>query len=343
MNSSLYSNYNSTALEDELAMAGGAVVYVILSVCFVVGTPGNLLVVWTIMRHVKQRCHTLLLIMHLAVADMLVVVTLPFWIYSLAWSWIFGEATCKAMGYIIYVCMYASIFLIMFMSVERYLAVRYPFKMLRWKNSNAVNLILIACWTLALLLGLPDIFKRSVKSTEAVQRCFTTEFDSVALNVFCLCLETLIGFLIPFLTLAVCYARVASQLRQMHRKNKQKSAFLISGVVVVFAVCWLPHHVINVIHVAKLLGTDTEDHAEVSEAAEFISGALVFISSSVNPMLYAFAARNFQGNLRKSKMAKLFQEIASYTVQSRGTDIQIDCPDQDTPKQESGADVLDDF
>ncbi|KAM9494096.1 leukotriene B4 receptor 1-like [Clarias gariepinus] len=339
MNSSSNSSHNSTASGDEWAVAGGAVVLAILSVCFVVGTPGNLVVVWTIMSHVKQRCHTLLLIMHLAVADLLVVVTLPFWIYSLAASWVFGEATCKAMGYIIYVCMYASIFLIMFMSMERYLAVRYPFKMLRWKNSKALNIILTGCWTLAFLLGLPAIFTRSVESHEGVHQCFSTEFDSVALNVFCACLETLIGFLIPFLTLAVCYARVASQLRQMHRKNKQKSAFLISGVVVAFAVCWLPHHVINVINVVRLLGTHKEDQEDGLQTAEYISGALAFISSSVNPMLYAFAARNFQGNLRKSRMAKLFQEIASYTIQSRGTDVQTDCLDQDTPIQESAADV----
>ncbi|XP_017313870.1 leukotriene B4 receptor 1 [Ictalurus punctatus] len=341
MNSSSYSSYNSTVLGDEWATAGGAVACVILSVCFVVGTPGNLLVVWTIMRHVKQRSHTLLLIMHLAVADMLVVVTLPLWIYSLAWSWVFGEAACKAMVYVIYACMYASVFLITIMSVERYLAVRYPFKMLHWKDSNAMNLILAGGWTLALILGLPAIFTQSVdESMDGVQHCFFSEFGSVALEVFCACLETLIGFVIPFLTLAVCYVKVASQLRQMHRKNKQKSAFLISAVVVAFALCWLPHHVINVINVAQLLGTYSEKLEEVSEAAVFISGALTFISSSVNPMLYAFAARNLQGSLRKSAMARLFQEIASYTVQLRGTELQpSESLDQDTLKKESATGV----
>ncbi|XP_026793287.1 leukotriene B4 receptor 1 [Pangasianodon hypophthalmus] len=341
MNSSSYSSYNSTVSGDEWATAGGAVACVILSVCFVVGTPGNLLVMWTIMRHVKQRSHTLLLIMHLAVADMLVVVTLPLWIYSLAWSWVFGEAACKAMVYVIYACMYASVFLITIMSVERYLSVRYPFKMLHWKNSNAMNLILAGGWTLALLLGLPAFLTQSLnESMDGVQHCFFSEFGSVALEVFCACLETLIGFVIPFLTLAVCYVQVAAQLRQMHKKNKQKSAFLVSGVVVAFALCWLPHHVMNVINVAQLLGAHSEKLAEVSEAAVFISGALTFISSSVNPMLYAFAARNFQGSLRKSAMAKLFQEIASYTVQLRGAELQTsDCLDQDTLKKESAADV----
>lgn len=345
MNASSYSSYNGTvnsnSTEDEWATAGGAVACVILSVCFVVGTPGNLLVVWTIMRHVKERSHTLVLIMHLAVADMLVVVTLPLWIYSLAWSWVFGEAACKAMVYVIYACMYASVFLITAMSVERYLAVRYPFKMLRWKNSNSMNLILALGWILALLLGLPAILTQSVdESTDGVLHCFYSEYATVALEVFCSCLETLIGFVIPFLTLAVCYVQVASQLRRMKRRQKHKSAFLISAVVVAFALCWLPHHVMNVIKVARLLGAHSEGLEEVSEAAVFVSGALTFISSSVNPMLYAFAARNFQGSLRESGMTRLFQEIATYTIQFRGAEMQAsDCLDQNTQEKDSAEDV----
>ncbi|KAK3510122.1 hypothetical protein QTP70_026838, partial [Hemibagrus guttatus] len=297
------------------------------------GTPGNLLVLWTIMRHVKHRTHTLLLIMHLAVADLLVLVTLPLWIYSLAWSWVFGEVTCKAMVYVIYACMYASVFLITIMSVERYLAVKHPFKMLHWKNSNAMRLILAGAWILALLLGLPAILTRSLESIDGVYHCLFSDFGSVPLEVFFTCLETLIGFVIPFLTLAVCYVKVASQLRHMHRNNKQKSAFLITAVVVAFALCWLPHHVMNVINVAYLLGAHSLE--EVSEAAGFISGALAFISSSVNPLLYAFAARSFQGSLRKSAMVRLFQEIASHTVQSRGTELQIfDSLEQDTLKKD---------
>ncbi|TSP90506.1 Apelin receptor [Bagarius yarrelli] len=286
MNSSSYCSFNSTVSEDEWITAGEAVACVILSVCFGVGTPGNLLVVWTIMRHVKQHSHTLLLIMHLAVADLLVLVTLPLWIYSLVWSWVFGKAACKAVEYVyVYVCMYASVFLITIMSVERYLAVRYPFEMLRWKNSNALRFILAGEWILALFLGLPTFLTQTFESGGSVQ-CLFSEFDSVALEWPCL--ETLIGFVIPFLTLTVCYIQVATQLRKMHQKNHQKSTFLVSAVVVAFAVCWLPHHVINFITVVQLLGEQSEMRKDVSEKAVFISGAVVFISSSAESNALCF-------------------------------------------------------
>lgn len=138
--------------------AGGTVVAcVILGLSFLVGVPGNLLVIWTILRHVQQRSHTVVLILHLAAADLLVLITLPLWIYSLAHSWVFGEASCKAMVYVINTCMYSSVFLITLMSVERFLVIRYPFKMLRWKTKAIMDNALVAIWALAFLLGISSI------------------------------------------------------------------------------------------------------------------------------------------------------------------------------------------
>uniref|UniRef100_A0AAY5F2D9 Si:dkey-148a17.5 n=1 Tax=Electrophorus electricus TaxID=8005 RepID=A0AAY5F2D9_ELEEL len=290
----------------EWSTVGGVVACIILAVCFAVGTPGNLLVVWTILRHVKQRSHTVLLILHLAVADLLALATLPLWIYSLARSWVFGEVTCKAVVYLVHVCMYASIFLITVMSVERFLAVRYPLKMLRWKAEKVMAFTLPGAWGLAFL-------------ADGTQHCLFSEYDSVNLEIICKCLETLTGFLVPFLILAVCYCRIATQLRQMQR-TKPKSTFLITAVVVAFTLCWLPHHVLNIVMVVQDVAACQEEPTDFLEILVLVSGALAFISSSMNPILYAFTARNLQGGLRKSGMVKLFQEIASQTVRVRGSE-----------------------
>lgn len=309
----------STISEDSQVWSGAGLntVCVILSVCFLVGAPGNMLVVWTILRHLKRRSHVVLLILHLGVADLLVLITLPLWIYSLARSWVFGQVACKAMVYIIHSCMYSSVFLLTIMSVERFLAIRYPFKMLRWKNNNAMDMILGGVWCLALLLGIPVIFTQTTSQrVDGMYDCFGSDFSSLALEVFCACLETLVGFIIPFLTLAICYCLVASRLCRMPRTN-QKSGFLICAVVVAFVLCWVPHHVLNMVRTAQRLTADSDELPVFSEVSVFISGALTFINSSVNPMLYAFAARNVQGGLKRSAMVRLFQEVTLHTTQVR--------------------------
>ncbi|XP_061734724.1 leukotriene B4 receptor 1 [Nerophis ophidion] len=298
---------------------GGAVVAcVILGLSFLIGTPGNLLVIWTILRHVKQCSHTVVLILHLAVADLLVLITLPLWIYSLARSWVFGEASCKAMGFVINACMYGSVFLITLMAVERFVAVRYPFVSAEWKRKKALSKVLLILWTAAFLFSVPALLTRVVDKDlgSDEEHCLYNQYYSATHELVCVLLETLVGYVLPFSILVVCYGCLCTRITQMTFKSKRKSTVLIASVVVVFAVCWTPYHIGNILSLVIIIaGTsfpDIGNHLEdVRISMAFVSGAMVFISSTVNPVLYMFAARSFRSSVRDTGIRKLFRHISS--------------------------------
>uniref|UniRef100_W5NM49 Leukotriene B4 receptor 1-like n=2 Tax=Lepisosteus oculatus TaxID=7918 RepID=W5NM49_LEPOC len=314
MNTTSY-NFSSS---DAYSAPGGSLICVILGLCFLVGAPGNLLVMWTILRHVRPRSHTVLLILNLAAADLLVLITVPIWIYSFAASWVFGEAVCKAIVYMIYSSMYSSVFLISSLSVERFVAVLYPFALQNWRRKGVMTKVLVAIWILAFMFGTPVILTHTVGGANGTQYCTFQEFSSDSQEMVCLVLETLVGFVIPFSVLSICYTCVGRQIRQLSFKTKQKSAVLIVSVVIAFVVCWFPHHVLNMIRLASLLQDHPEELEEFVHNAVFIFGALAFVSSSVNPVLYAFAARRFRSGMRESRLTKLFQEITTHTSGARG-------------------------
>nr|XP_019935592.1 PREDICTED: leukotriene B4 receptor 1-like [Paralichthys olivaceus] len=296
----------------EMAPEETAVTCVILGLSFLIGAPGNLLVIWTILRHVKQRSHTVVLILHLAFADLLVLITLPLWIYSLAYSWVFGEASCKAIAFVITASMYSSVFLITLMSVERFLAVRYPFASADWKRKKALNKVLLILWTLAFLFSIPVIPTQVMDH----EQCLYREYSSVTQELVCVLLETLVGYIIPFSILVVCYGCLCSRITQMTFKSKRKSTVLIASVVVVFGLCWTPHHIGNVLSLVILgIQGSFSDAAKSLESVRstmiLIAGAMVFISSTVNPILYMFAARTFRSSLRDIGIKKLFRHISS--------------------------------
>lgn len=304
------------ALEENAG--GNTVACVILGLSFLLGAPGNLLVIWTILRHVQKRSHTVVLILHLAVADLLVLITLPIWIYSLARSWIFGQASCKALVFIINACMYSSVFLITLMSVERFVAVRHPFASAGWKMKKALNKVLLVLWAAAFLFSIPVIPTQVLDGKEGEEQCLYREYTSTGQEAVCVLLETLLGYLIPLCILVVCYSCLCSRIAQMTFKSKRKSTGLIASVVVVFALCWTPHHIGNILSLIIL--TIPGSHSEIAGRLEsarttmtFIAGALVFISSTVNPLLYMFAARSFRNSVEK-----LFQHISS-TSPGEGT------------------------
>ncbi|XP_028297101.1 C3a anaphylatoxin chemotactic receptor [Gouania willdenowi] len=295
---------------------GTAVVCVILGLSFLLGVPGNLLVIWTILRHVQKRSHTVVLILHLAAADLLVLITLPLWIYSLAHAWVFGEVWCKAMVFMINACMYSSVFLLTLMSVERFVSVRYPFTSADWKRKKALNKLLMALWTAAFLFSIPVISTQVVEEEDGEEHCSYRLYTSVTQELVCVLLETLVGYVLPFVILVVCYGCLCSRITQMNFKSKRKSTILIASVVVAFAICWTPHHIGNILSLIILaIENSFSDAAQRLESARstmvFVAGALVFISSTINPILYMFAARSFRSSLRDTGIQKLFRHISS--------------------------------
>ncbi|KAF3686244.1 Atypical chemokine receptor 3 C-X-C chemokine receptor type 7 [Channa argus] len=293
---------------------------VILGLSFLIGAPGNLLMIWTILRHVKQRSHTVVLILHLAIADLLAVITLPLWIYALAKSKEFKGNSCKVLVYIIKVCMFSSIFFITLMSVERFLAICHPFGWMRWKTKSAMNKCLVVLWLLAFVLGLPFAVAPNSKQ---FNQCFFIEFHSVGTAIIFLCLDTLGGFIVPFVILIICYCRVAATLKKMSFNSKQKSMILVYAVVTAFTVCWLPYRIIHIIHFVCIYGQQSEKNTKCPvDSIVYVAGALCFISSSVNPVLYAFFARNVQGSLGESRLVRLFREIVTNSDKLRDLVVQ---------------------
>ncbi|XP_061450017.1 leukotriene B4 receptor 1-like [Rhineura floridana] len=293
-----------------------SLVCTVLSLSFITGVPGNSFVIWTICGRMTQRPPTVVLILHLAIADLLVLITLPIWIYSFANAWPFELEACKALAFVIYSSMYASIFLVMALSFERFMAVFYPFAVQHWKYKMASNVVVSAIWILAIAFGAIIIPFQETDDTEVGLQCTARIYpNGRAQEVACCLLETLVGFIMPFAFISVCYICVGKRIGQMTCPLKRRSARLITSIVVAFCLCWLPHHVFNLISVASALIEDS--YPEMSEALRKISaigvyivGSVAFISSCINPLLYAFASRNIQSSVRITKLSRLFEQMS---------------------------------
>ncbi|XP_027753736.1 leukotriene B4 receptor 1-like [Empidonax traillii] len=292
-----------------------SVVCIILSLSFIIGTPGNCIVIWTVLRKMKQVSLSVLLILNLAIADVLVLITLPVWIYSFADSWVFGLMFCKILVFIIYCSMYASIFLITALSLERLVAVLYPFTIQRYKRKEKISFIVFLIWFLSITFGISVIPFQETEEMNGQLQCTCRSYSSNRQKVSYLLLETLAGFVIPFLIICTCYVCVARRISRMTYQSKQRSGRLIASIVVAFILCWFPHHVFNILDIISIeIELSNEEMSlaldKIVDKGVYISGALVFISSCINPLLYAFAARRFQNHLRFAKMSKLFEQMS---------------------------------
>lgn len=113
---------------EEVEKIVGIVVPIIFGIIVVVGLFGNALVVIVVLFNPQMRSTTNILIINLAIADLLFIVfCVPFtaWDYAFLF-WPFGDIWCRIVQYLIVVCALASIYTLVLMSLDRFLAVVHP-------------------------------------------------------------------------------------------------------------------------------------------------------------------------------------------------------------------------
>ncbi|XP_067853562.1 leukotriene B4 receptor 1-like [Heptranchias perlo] len=296
--------------------AENAVASIILSLACLVGVPGNALVIWIILFSMKrQRSPTVMLILNLAIADLFVLITLPLWIYAFVHGWAFGEAFCKILTYLVHCNVYVSVFLITVMSVERFMAVVYPFATQRWRRNEVIVKVVLGVWVLAFLFSVPALIYQVMGiDAEGRQQCMCQKFDSDEQEILCTVMQVVVAFVIPFSTLSTCYLCIGRKIKRMTFKTQNRTGTVIGSVVIVFLICWVPHHIVNLVSIAALMTkssnrTMSERLNEVYDIGVLVTGALAFLNSCINPVLYAFAARNIRREFRLSALARLFDQL----------------------------------
>lgn len=212
------------------------------------------------------------LIASLALADLCFLVTLPLWaVYTaMGYHWPFGQPLCQASSFLTALNMYASVFSLSMLSVERYwvLTGRRPASHHAAQRCLSRALwILGGMWLLAGMLALPGLLLRSVREVEVEsENDWQLESDHPDPgSVFLSCqmdysmlistdLEeaerekaemwwaaalslksTLIGFLLPLVILLVCYCSLA-QLLSRHfgkgpRPDRKRQRRLLKVIV----------------------------------------------------------------------------------------------------------------
>ncbi|XP_009639108.2 leukotriene B4 receptor 1-like, partial [Egretta garzetta] len=144
---------------------GAAVGLTLLSVAVAVGLPGNALVLWSC-AIAHRRSVPVLLLFHLALADVVTLLTGPIYLRALSvGQWNMGLAVCRACHYLCAAAMYVSVFLIALLGLHRCLAVSKPSTVVVTASGRAGQLAHGAAavtWLVASVLAIPSIVFRQV-------------------------------------------------------------------------------------------------------------------------------------------------------------------------------------
>ncbi|XP_077196960.1 C-X-C chemokine receptor type 3-like [Paroedura picta] len=263
---------------------------------FLLGLCGNGMVIAVLLRAKESLPGTDVFIFNLAIADILLVSTLPFWAAQAVHSWVFGDYVCKVVGSIFKINFYSSIFFLVCISFDRYLSIVYVVRMYNRSKSSRILLSSLAIWAFCILLTVPDLFflEAEFDSRQKITSC-SLNFDSswkIALRIF----NQVVAFFLPLLAMAYCYTHIIFKLLKSKGFQKQKALRVILAVVAVFFLCWTPYHLVMLVDTLinfRVLEQSCEGVTKI-DMAETVTMSLGFLHCCLNPLLYAFVGIKFR-------------------------------------------------
>lgn len=285
----------------------------VYSLIFLVGIVGNGLVIFSVLRFSKMRTATNMYLLNLAMADILFLFALVFFIPSyLLQRWPFNTGCCILFFGLTAINWYASVFTLTAMSIDRYFAV-VKITPHHKRPLGHVRAICATIWVTAVVVMFPTLlFSKSgpdpADAADQNTNCriklpdFGPDISPDAVFIF---YSFSIGFAVPIALSSYFYVAVLLQLRRLARRqhsskrlrrSNRKVTVLVLLIIFVYTSCWAPYWCFQMLMV---LGYELPTY--LGNVLSVLIQLLTYVNSTCNPILYAFLSENF-----RTSFAKLF-------------------------------------
>ncbi|XP_023688970.2 C-X-C chemokine receptor type 3-like isoform X1 [Paramormyrops kingsleyae] len=303
---------------------------VLYTLTLLVGLLGNGLVLAILCQMRRTWSITDTFILHLSVADLLLLITLPFWAAEAVQGWKFGTPLCKLMGAIFKINFFCGIFLLACISLDRYLSIVHAVQMYSRRKPWQVQASCLFVWFFCLILSVPDwvFLEGQYDSRSEMYKC-EHNYSKYSANVTNWRLASrllyhIVGFLIPSVVMVFCYSCI---LLRLHRGSqgiqKQRAIRVILVLVVAFFICWTPFNItliVNTLHANDTINRTCESTTAL-DISMTATTTLGYMHCCLNPILYAFVGIKFRNQLLEMLKALGCRLHGQYRMPSRKSSV----------------------
>ncbi|XP_033826256.1 adenosine receptor A1b [Periophthalmus magnuspinnatus] len=275
---------------------------------------GNVMVVWAVKINKSLRDTTFCFIVSLALADIAVgALVIP-----LAITISIGLQThfysCLLVACTVLVLTQSSILALLAIAIDRYLRVKIPTRYKRVVTPRRAGLAVVLCWTVSFIVGLTPMLGwnnlwrlQQNSSNISSDLIITCQFETVISMDYMVYFNFFGWVLPPLVLMLVIYAEIFYMIhKQLNNKKINTShadpnkyydkelnlAKSLALVLFLFAISWLPLHIINCI-------TLFCPECKKPIALLYVAILLTHGNSAVNPIIYAFRIKKFRTAFQK--------------------------------------------
>lgn len=187
---------------------------------------GNILIILSVYKERSLQTATNYFIVSLAFADLLVAAAvMPFAVYVLVnVNWELSETLCDFYIAVDVTCSTASIFNLVAISIDRFIAVTQPIKYSKHKNSKRVALTIVIVWVVSAAIGSPIMLGLNTSPERQPHLCIFYNSDFILYS-------SLSSFYIPCLVMVFLYYKIFRVIHERARKAVAKKEARLKGLV----------------------------------------------------------------------------------------------------------------
>ncbi|XP_030623840.1 pyroglutamylated RF-amide peptide receptor [Chanos chanos] len=231
-------------------------------------------------------------------------------------NWLAGDFLCKLVPFLQVTAIATSILTMTCIAVERFQGILYP---LHFRSENFLCpafKMLVAVWLAALAIAAPMWFVQKVEVKYDFlfdihhTCCLEVWASQRQRQAYTTCLSVLV-FLVPLLTMGVLYGKIIRELWGKHRihdvmfqtlpgseinkitRRKRHAVRMMATVVLLFAACWAPFHLVSLLLDYGQLDMDLDSEFLLVSVVQILG----FSNSICNPLVYAALNANFKRDL----------------------------------------------
>ncbi|XP_050962839.1 P2Y purinoceptor 11 [Labeo rohita] len=250
---------------------------------------GNIFALWLLVTRERQNWHTgVVFSCNLAICDILYVLTLPLLIiyYAREKRWPFGDAGCKIERFLFNCNLYGSIYFIMCISVNRYIAIVFPFFTRSYVRPRHAKIASVLTWFIVIIASSP-VLKFAGTEVKKNTLCTSCHNETQTKSHFKYTLFlAVVGCMIPLLvTFASYFGVIWTVLRNKNitTLEKRKVALMVSLVCILYATSFVPYHLLqtynNYLKSIKTVNCRVYNSYQVSKG-------LAILNMCLHPLLY---------------------------------------------------------
>ncbi|KAJ6663809.1 hypothetical protein lerEdw1_009888 [Lerista edwardsae] len=313
----------------------------VYSLAFLLGVVGNGLVIFVTGFRMKRTVNTVWFL-NLAVADFVFTFFLPLSAAYMAldFHWPFGKALCKLNSAVAFLNMFASVFLLTVISMDRCVSVMYPVWGQNYRSPRLASMVVVGVWVAAVALSSPYLAFRDTRPSDLVENtthCYNNfalsdDFQSSEAaelgerrHQVMVLTRFVVGFLVPFSIILFCYGIITAKLKGNRLTRSGRPFKIMVAVVLAFFICWFPYHVFSFLEMSVTMVTPWLQTVLVVGIP--LASGLAYLNSCLNPFLYVFVGQDFREKLRMSVLAAFesaFSETSAQALTKSKSSAEVD-------------------